>query len=171
MLQYEVDFDILELEKKIGVVNALKAYKANESAVYEIERIIKTLKDKCDFTRRESLYYTQDKTKIQRFKEEYKIRKAVDFDIEFLDKNSTKDKFSFPIEAAIYSKCGGAEIDPYRFAHELIKDSQTRGLIVFENTAILKYQHKDNKVILYTDKHKKITAQKVVVATGYQAKN
>ncbi|MBZ4663193.1 MAG: putative oxidoreductase [Caloramator sp.] len=171
ILQYEVDFDILELEKKIGIVNALKAYKANEAAVYEIERIIKTLKDKCDFTKRESLYFTQDKSKIQKFKEEYKIRRAADFDIEFLDKNTAKDKFSFPIEAAIYSKCGGAEIDPYRFAHELIKDSQSRGLIVYENTAILKYQHKNNKVILFTDKHKKITAQKVVVATGYQAKN
>lgn len=58
ILQYEVDYDVLELEKKIGIVNALKAYKANEAAVYEIERIVKTLKDKCDFTRREPIFYT-----------------------------------------------------------------------------------------------------------------
>lgn len=169
ILQYEVDFDILDLEKKIGTINALKAFKANENAVYEIEWIVNTLMDKCDFTRRESLYFTQDSTKIQKFKEEYKLRRAIDLDVEFLDKNSAKDKFSFNIEAGIYSKCGGAEIDPYKFTHELIKNSQKRGLIVYENTQALKYQNKNNKVIIYTNKNKKITAQHVVVATGYQA--
>lgn len=170
ILQYEVDYDILELEKKIGLVNALKAFKANENAVYEIEWIVNTLRDKCDFTRRDSLYFTQDASKINKFKEEYKLRRAIDLDIEFIDKNSAKDKFSFNVEAGIYSKCGGGEIDPYKFTHELIKDSQQkRGLIVYENTPALKYQNKNNKVIIYTNKNKKITAQNVVVATGYQA--
>lgn len=169
ILQYEVDYDILELEKKIGIANALKAFKANENAVYEIEWIVNTLKDKCDFTRRDSLYFTQDANKIHKFKEEYKLRRAIDLDIEFIDKNSARDKFSFDIEAGIYSKCGGGEIDPYKFAQELIKDSQKRGVVIYENTQALKYQNKNNKVIIYTNKNKKITAQNVVVATGYQA--
>lgn len=127
------------------------------------------MENKCGFTRRESLYFTQDKNKIEKFKEEYKIRRAADFDVEFLDKNTAKNRFSFEIEAGIYSKCGGAEIDPYQFAHELIKDSIKRKLIVYENTQVTKYQYKNNKVIIYTNKNKKIVASNVVICTGYQA--
>ena len=85
--------------------------------------------------KRDTLLYTAKKDEINAIKIEYDYRKNNNFDVEYI--NEDNNKFSFDLKAGILSKNGGAEIDPYKFTHELLNISQNNGLKVYENTEVI----------------------------------
>ncbi len=169
ILQYEVDYDLIGLKGMIGIENAVKAFKLCEKAVKDIYNIVNTLDMDCSFRLCECLYYTSKKSEIAMLKEEYKLRDKYGFDVCFLDKNNSKDKFSFPIEAGIFSKSGAGEIDPYKFTHALINESIKKGLKLFENTEVVNIDNSTSEVVLTTKNKHKIKSKKIVIATGFEA--
>lgn len=170
IIQYEIDTDLHGLKAMIGEKNAVKCFKLCENAVYDIKNIINTLKEKCDFSLKECFYYTSNSSQIKPLEKEYHLRKKHGFDVEFLNKEIAKERFSFPIEGGIYSKSGAAQINPYKFTHALISKSVKNGLAVFENTEITKICPEDDYVLLETHNNFKIKAKKVIIATGYESK-
>ncbi|EOD00729.1 NAD(P)/FAD-dependent oxidoreductase [Caldisalinibacter kiritimatiensis] len=171
ILQYEIDTDLTGLKMMIGEEKATRCFKLCEKAVYDIGSIIDTLDDKCSFTYRDCFYYSKNEAEYKSMKDEYELRKKNGFDVEFLDENSAKNRFSFPVKAGIYSNSGAAEIDPYRFTHALISDALNNGMRIYENTEISKIINKDDYVILSTRNRFKIKAKKVIIATGFEAIN
>ncbi|MCX7709263.1 MAG: FAD-binding oxidoreductase [Clostridia bacterium] len=169
ILQYEVDTDLIGLKGLIGIENALRSFKLNEKAVNDIKEIIDRLRNKCDFILRECFYYTANPADEEFMQNEYTLRKENGFDVEFLDSEAATRRFSFKVQAGIYSNSGAAEINPYRFAHELIRSSVAKGLQVFENTEITYIEHTADSLLLETKNGKKIKCKKIVVATGYEA--
>ncbi|PKM85946.1 MAG: FAD-binding oxidoreductase [Firmicutes bacterium HGW-Firmicutes-12] len=170
ILQYEIDTDLLGLIGMKGVDNAVKCFKLCENAVYEIERIVKEEQFDCDFSLKECFYYTANSSEISFMRKECEARKEHGFAVEFLDKESAKERFSFNVEGGIYSNAGAAQINPYRFNRLLISKAVENGLKVFENTEISNIYPHDNNVSLVTNNDFKITAKKVVIATGYEAR-
>ncbi|SMB80939.1 Glycine/D-amino acid oxidase [Desulfonispora thiosulfatigenes DSM 11270] len=171
ILQYEIDIDLYGLKSMIGEDKAAKCFKLCENAVYEIEKIINNLEEDCDFSLEESLYYTNNASQVSYLKKEFDLRKKHGLDVKFLDKEQAKEKFSFPIEAGIYSNSGAASINPYRFTHALISKEVKNGLKVFENTEIIKISPQDKYVNLETNNNYKIKAKKVIIAAGYEGKD
>lgn len=170
ILQYEIDTDLNGLSAMVGEENAVNAFKLCEQAVYDIEKIIGRLDDKSDFELKECLYYTDNPSEVSALKKEYDLRKKHEFDVEFLDREQAKSRFTLPIEGGIYSRKGAAQIDPYRFTHALIRQSLEQGLTVFENTEIDSILPQENYVMLQTTNNFNIKAKKVIIATGYEAK-
>lgn len=170
ILQYEVDYDLMELREKIGLEQAVKGFKLCAQAVSDLEKVISQLKDKCDFNLRECFYYTANKSDVRKLESEYNLRKEQGFAVEFLDHKAAQEKFSFPVEAGIYSYQGAAQIDPYRFAHAVLSQAKDKGLHIFENTEIIHTENKANHVVLQTNNHKKIVTKKIVIATGYEGR-
>jgi len=168
ILQYEVDYDLIQLEKMIGVDNALRSFKLCEKAVNDLESIVNQLDDKCGFQRRECLYYSANKSDFDTLRKEYYARKANNFNVEFLDSKSAEDKFSFKLEAGIYSYSGAGEVDPYRLTHALIAKAIQKGMQVFENTEVVEINPQADSVILKVKNEKRIKAKKVVIAVGYE---
>jgi glycine/D-amino acid oxidase-like deaminating enzyme len=169
ILQYEIDTDLIELRSMIGEENAVKSFKLCEKAVYDIKEIINTLDDSCDFSLKECFYYATKSSQVSPLKKEFDLRKKHGFNVEFLDKQSAKERFSFPVEGGIYSKSGAAQIDPYRFTHALISKSIKNGLTVFENTEIVNVCPQNDHVVLNTNNDNKIKAKKVIIAVGYES--
>jgi len=170
ILQYEIDTDLNGLSSMIGEENAVEAFKLCEQAVYDIKEIIGKLDDKSDFELKECLYYTDNPAEASALKKEYDLRKKHGFDVEFFDRDRAKSKFSLEIEGGIYSRRGVAQIDPYRFAHALIRKSSEQGLTVFENTEVENINPQNDHVMLETTNNFDIKANKVIIATGYEAK-
>lgn len=170
ILQYEVDTDLYGLSHMIGEKKAVECFKLGEKAILDIRDIVNELDDNCDFELKECLYYTSNSSHISPLKKEFNIRNKHGFNVEFLEKNNSKDKFSFPIEAGIYSKSGGAIIDPYKFTRALIRKSIKNGLKVYENTEVNIIQPKSNYVYLKTPNDFSIKANKVIMAAGYESK-
>jgi len=171
ILQYEIDYELRVLSAMLGFDNALKAFKFCEKAVYDIENVINKLEDKCDFSLKDCLYYTENASDIEGIRKEYELRKENGFNVEYINKENVRGNFSFKLEAGIYSKSGAAQIDPYRFAHELIHQSSKKGLIVFENTEVTSIQNHKDFITAETVNNRKIKAKKVVISTGYEAIN
>lgn len=168
ILQYEVDYDLVQLEKMVGAQKALKSFQLCEKAVYDLANIIGELEDKCGFQLRDSLYFSDKKSDLESIRTEYYARKANGFQVEFLDQQTAKERFSFPLEAGIYSTRGAGEIDPYRFTHALIAKGVEKGLQVYENTEVTKIRNEADGVSLKIKNGKTIKAKKVVIATGYE---
>lgn len=170
ILQYEIDYDLIGLSGLIGETKASKAFNLTQQAVYEIKKLVEKLDDDCGFSLRDCFYYSNKESDVSFLKKEYEMRKSNGFYVEFLDKNSGKERFSFPVKAGIYSVGGGGEIDPYRFAHELIKKAVEKGLRVFENTQVIDILSEADKVELKTKNSFNIKANRTIIATGFEAR-
>ncbi|MCY6372812.1 NAD(P)/FAD-dependent oxidoreductase [Clostridium ganghwense] len=170
ILQYEIDNNLIGLKGLVGLDNAVKAFKLCNKAVYDIENIINNLDDKCDFILGQCLYYTNKTADIYMLEQEFELRKQYGFDVEFLDENTAKDKFSFPMKAAIYSRSGAAGINPYRFSHALIDYAVKKGAVVYENTEITNTYSENDGEVLITRNGFKIRAKKILVAQGFEAR-
>lgn len=169
ILQYEIDTDLYGLSHMIGEKKAVAAFKLCEESIYDINRIIDDLDNDCDFRLNESLYYTDNSSKVGYMKKEYKLRKKHGFSIEFFENINRIHGVTVPIKAGIYSHKGSAEIDPFRFTHSLVSKALEKELGVYENTKIEDIESHKDKVKLITTNDFSIVATKVIIATGYEA--
>ncbi|KFX54185.1 FAD-binding oxidoreductase [Clostridium botulinum] len=165
LLQYELDGTVRELEQYTTNENVIQSYKLGIKALNEIEEFIKQYDNNCNYKKRDTLFYTAKSSDIAQIKEEYKIRKENGFDVEFIEEKN--NPFSFDLKAGLYSKNGGAEIDPYKFTHQLIDVSTKKGLRVYENTEAVKVLYNDDGVEVVTKYDFKVRGKIVIVATGY----
>jgi len=166
LLQYELDELIQDLEKNFDLSHIIKGYKFGEKCLNELDNLINELKIDCDYRIRDCLLYTNDKSKINKLKYEYNIRKENGFEVDLIETNSSGFNFSFDIETGVYAYKGGAEINPVKLTRELVKHFVQMGGKVFEDTEIIGYKHMDKHVLLKASNNQNITCKKVIVATG-----
>lgn len=171
IIQYEIDTDLLGLSNMIGEEKAAQCFKICEKAVYDINDIVDTLGNKCDFSLKECFYYTKNSSLVNSLEKEYELRKKYGLDVEFINKEKAKKMFSFNVEGGIYSNKGAAYINPYKFTEQLISNSVKNGLTVYENTKISKLSPNNDYVHLETNNNFKIKAKKVIIAQGYESIN
>lgn len=167
LLQYELDELIQDLEKNYNLNNIIRGYNFTKQGMSNLKKIIDELNIECDYQTRDCLTFTDDKNKIDKLKYEYLQRLQNGFDVEFIDSNTPGFDFSFNIVAGVYSRNGGAEINPVKFTKQLISKVAQMGCDVYENTEIVDYKHLDDYVQLFTSNNLTITCKRVIVATGY----
>lgn len=108
---------------------------------------------------------TEKQVEIRELEEEYNIRKSNGIDVKFLLEDN--NPFGFNLKSGVYSKNGGAELDPYLYAHQLLEVGCNNGLRAFENTEVLRVQNLDEGVEVVTNYNNKIKGKIIIVATGY----
>lgn len=169
ILQYDVDYDLSSLKDLIGPDKAVRAFRACERGLNEIEKTTKDLGSNVGFTRRDSFYYASDDCGAQMMKQEYLLRRHHEFPVEFIDSVKAAERFSFRVEAGIYAAGMAGEIDPYRFTQALVTDAVSIGLRVFENTSVETVTPDLHGISLLTGTRHTVRAKKMVNATGFQA--
>lgn len=168
LLQYELDDNLSELKQFTTIENALRAYNLGLNALEEIDQFINIYGNKCDYKKRNTLLYTARKDEVNSIKTEYKLRDENGFNVEYIDE--TNNNYGFDLKAGIVSKDGGAEFDPYKYTHQLLDVSLSKGASVYENTEVVDIVHYDNYIDVITEYGYKVKAKKVIVATGYNTK-
>ncbi len=168
LLQYELDDNLSDLKKYTNLEDVIRSYNLGLIALDEIDKFIKEYGNNCNYKKRDTLLYTAKKDEINAMKIEYDYRKNNNFDVEYI--NEENNKFSFDLKAGILSKNGGAEIDPYKFTHEMLKVSQNNGLRVYENTEVIDLKYHKEYIEVITEFGNIVKAKKVIVATGYNTK-
>jgi len=167
LLQYEIDTPLSELKEKVGLKNAVFAYKQCEYAIYQLQKIAHKLHFK-EFELKESLYFA-DSLKDEKFlKREFNIRKQQGFEVSYLDKAALKKTYGFAAPGAILSKAG-AQTSAYDLTHALIQHAQKKGMKIFDRTEITGIKHHKESITLKSEKGYIITAKKLVYANGYEA--
>lgn len=169
LLQYEIDVPLTRLKKKIGMADALQAYQSCASSIGKLEGIAKETGFP-DFQYKKSLYYASGKKHIPFLKEEYRIRKENNFEVEFLDKDDVEEQFGFEAPGAILSGLAAAT-NAYGLTHAIHQYNLKKGCLVYDRTTIKKIDHQKEGVQLRTENGYSISAKKLIYANGYESIN
>jgi len=164
LLQYEIDKPLVELIPLVGKGNAERAYLMGVEAIRYLERVCG--KD-CGFTRHPSLMIAKDTSHVARLRSEYEARSKAGLDVEWLERPELQKDYGIPRPAAIRSAIG-AEVDPYRLTHRLLKKASERGARVFDRTELIRYSQEKRSVVAYTENKFRIRAKRIFFATGYE---
>ena len=169
ILQYEIDLGLNRLMSMVGEQNAQHAFLFGYQAVMEMSQIVKEINSNCDFTFKPCFLYTQDPRKVDYMADECKSRQAIGIHCELFTSETHQNEFSFNFEVGVYSHYGAAIINPVQFTRDLIEYNVKKGLQVFENTNIVDYNLSSRQSVLITEQEFTITADKVIICTGYDA--
>lgn len=165
LLQYELDENLNDLMEATTMGNVIKSYNLGLKALSEIDSFINEHGNNCDYRAKDTLLYTSKKLEIKEIYEEYRLRCENGFNVDFIDEQN--NPFSFDVKAGVYSNNGGAQFDPYKYTHELLKVSCDNGLRVYENTEVIKVDYENSVVLVETSYGHKVKGKIIIVATGY----
>ncbi|MCB2407363.1 NAD(P)/FAD-dependent oxidoreductase [Hymenobacter lucidus] len=171
MLQYELDENLVDLRKKVGVARANEAYLANLYGVHGVAHLCQhELPTDCGLRYCHSLYLASRPTDAAAVEEEGDARRGIGISNEFLPEAELLRRFQLKSPAALYS-ADTAEVNPYELTHTLLQQAQLAGLRVFERTEALRYEVNSGgkSVTLHTAGGHKVRAGHVVVCTGFAA--
>jgi len=125
------------------------------------------LKIQCAFERKHSLFLARHQREIFELQEEYKLRRKLGFELEFLESSQIEALFPFSRPAALYSKDGG-QVDPHRLTHDLLAAGKSNGLEVYDRTKMVRLEETQRGVRITTDNGSLLKARRAVVATGFE---
>lgn len=168
LLQYEIDTPLVDLCKRVGESNATRSYELCREALYTLEKISRDLPIDCEFLQQPSLQYASYKKHITSLYKEYTFRKERNFQVHWLERDEIKKLFGFEAPAGILSE-DGATVNAYLLTHGLFKTAANSGARVFDNTLITDIQFNKNNTVLTADNTCTITANKLIIASGYES--
>ncbi len=167
LLQYEIDEPLVNLQQKVGLYNAVRAYRLCSEAIDIIETISNKIKF-TDFNRVSSIYYSASEKDISFLKSEFDIRQKHGFDVKLLSKAQIKSSYNFEADSAIQSS-QAAQTNAYMLAHTLHQYNIQNGAQVYDRTEVKKITHLNDAAEITTVNGYSIHAKNVVHATGYEA--
>lgn len=169
MMSVDGEQCIASLVDEIGADRAMMAVDLMQQAVDHYEQLCNSMEDNCGFKRMDSLRYAADKKNEERIRREYSLRLHNGIDAELLTPQTASEQFTFPMQAGVYSKGVGAQIDPYRFVHAVTLAAVQEGVRVYENTGVnVIDKSSPEAVTLECAWGHNINAQYVIVAAGLE---
>lgn len=166
LLQYDIDVPLVELQGKVGLAHAQRAYRAGVEAIDHLADLCATLPD-CAFQRRPSLYLTRDDADTDFLLAELDARCDAGLDVRWITGPELFESHDISAAGAIHSSAA-AQADPYRLAHHLLRDLIARGRPVHDRTRVTAIDEQPGRVVVTTDRAT-IHARWAVMATGYES--
>lgn len=167
LLQYEIDTPLCKLKGQVGLKNAVRAYQLGLQAIDKLAKIAEKI-NYPNFEFKQSLFYAAYKKDLPFLEEEFKIRNEHGIKVDYLNEERIKEQFNFKAPGAILSAVA-AQTDAYLFTHCLLQFAISKGLKVFDRTAIENIEHHSKGVRLTTQTGLILKTKKLVYATGYEA--
>ncbi|MCE4956617.1 NAD(P)/FAD-dependent oxidoreductase [Macrococcoides caseolyticum] len=169
LMQYMSDKLLHECVKDFGALEAYHFYKASKEGLEDIQLLSQKLDARVNFIKRDSLFIASTKRDKKTIKDEYDVLKHFDFPVDYVDHEQLKEEYGIDKYNALISH-EDAEINPYVFVNEIVKYAHENfHLDVLEHTELIKYKAENNSIACQFN-NKTITADKLVMTTGY-AKN
>lgn len=134
---------------------------ANEAAIGIIEKLSKELHIDCDFVRQPAYIYTQQEHYIQQIQEETAFASSLGIKAFYKE----EIPFSLPIKGAVCFE-NQAQFHPRKFLLGLAKAAVDKGCSIYEKTTVLDIEENE-KYVLTTRDGKKVTADRVIIASHY----
>ncbi|MRX71219.1 FAD-dependent oxidoreductase [Bacillus lacus] len=169
LLQYSGEKFFTSLTHSFGEGYIQRHLQLLKTAIDDIERSAEVSGDKCEFRRRDTLYFASSAGDVPRLKAEYSFLKEQGFPLDYLEKRDIQKRYPFVKEAAIYVY-NDAEYNPFKFAHQLLLYASKKGVSVYENTEMNgHYFDKSLKnTIVRTKNGHNIYAKTVIFSAGYE---
>jgi glycine/D-amino acid oxidase-like deaminating enzyme/nitrite reductase/ring-hydroxylating ferredoxin subunit len=150
-----------KIESQIGMEQARQYADANETAIKTITQIIQENRINCDFLPQSSYIYTNEDDYIEQIGQESMAAAALGIEASYLD----KIPLPFSVKAAVKFD-HQAQFHPLKYFQALTTVLTKCGCEIYEQTRIVGIE-KGSPYTLTTNSDKKITAEKVVIASHY----
>lgn len=169
MLQYEIDTPLYELIEMIGDEGATASYRACFDSIDELGRVVKQVKSKCGFAKKDSLYFAALKKDVEWLRKEFEAREERGFPVKWLEADEITKKYQLGKNyGGILSKQGGS-IDAFQFAHDVLRYNHRKGLEIYDKTELRKVKYGSAGIRAVDEFGNKITARKLIYCTGYES--
>jgi glycine/D-amino acid oxidase-like deaminating enzyme len=166
LLQYDIDTPLVKLRRKLGRKHADAAYRRSRKAVSDMAALVKRLGLACGLARRPSLFLAKSKKDMPLLKAEFKARREIGLEVEYLDNTALATRFTIPRYGAILSRVA-FQLDPWSFTKQLLIAAERLGARLFARTTLMPTP--GDHLVHRTEDGRRIEANHVVWATGYEA--
>ncbi|WP_454717216.1 NAD(P)/FAD-dependent oxidoreductase [Caulobacter segnis] len=167
LLQWEIDLPLTTLAKKIGAVNARRAYLRSRRAVDALKRIVAEERIVCGLKNKSSLYLAGDAYGHRALEAEAQGRAEIGLESRYLDAAALREQFGVERTGAIVSS-GSASGDPARLAAALLRRAHARGARIWSPVEVMQAVSDPDGVMLLTDTDHAVRAKSVVFCCGYE---
>jgi len=150
-----------KIKKYMGEELAKQYADANETAIKTIEKIICENNIECDYVPQSAYVFTQDDKYLEQINAEVETASSLGIKASFVE----EIPFSIPIKGAVRFD-DQAQFHPLKFLHPLAKKLEDDGVRIFEQSRVVDIEE-DGNYILITNRSKKVTAEKVIIASHY----
>jgi glycine/D-amino acid oxidase-like deaminating enzyme len=168
ILQYEIDTHLVDLIDMVGQTAAERAYLLCLRSINTLEDLASKVPFDCGFCRKQSLYLASREDDVPILERECAARRACGINVEFVRGPQLSDRLPVPYPTALISH-DAASCDPFRMAHGLLEVAISGGARVHDRTEATKIECTEGGVVVQTDRDVRVTAKKVLFATGYEA--
>lgn len=138
---------------------------ANETAIRMIEKIANENNIECDFVPQSAYAFTQDDKYVNKISDEVEAAASLGIKAAYIE----EIPFSIPIKAAVRFD-NQAQFHPRKFLLPLAQKVKDSGIQIFEQSRVVDIEEGSNYVLI-TNHGKKVTAQKVIIASHYPCYN
>jgi glycine/D-amino acid oxidase-like deaminating enzyme len=169
LLQYEIDVPLRELIPRVGRQSAMRSLQLCREAIVKLQRLAARFRIECGFERKPSLFLARHEREIPAFKEEFQLRREAGVELRLLSGDGLQRQFSLSRPAALFSR-DGAQVDPHRLTHGLLRAAMRQGLQVYDRTEMKQLEETPRGVRLTTQHGVRINARRAVIAAGFESK-
>ncbi len=131
----------------------------------EIEETLARLGIECDYIRTGDVDVATEPHHIAEMKEELELAAPYRTNFRFLDRDEVQEVVKSPLFIAGLKKPDSALVNPAHLAWGLRKACLDLGVLLYENSAVTKFDEEDNFVIAHT-RHGRVRAARVALATN-----
>ena len=157
--QHSLIYD--KIQNQLGSELAKQYATANETAIHEIKKIAEENNIDCEYISQSSFVYTQQDEYLQKIHDEVKAASSLGIKASYIE----NIPFPIPIKGAVRFD-NQAQFHPLKYLFSLAEIIHNKGVQIYEQTRIVDIEESDNYVIV-TSHGKKITAEKVIIASHY----
>jgi glycine/D-amino acid oxidase-like deaminating enzyme len=164
LIQYEIDTHLVDLIDRLGRDRAVRSYRLCLDAVRGLGKLAGK---GCAWRSTRSLYLASQKAHREMLAREHRARREAGIEVDLLGDDDLRERFPFSRPAALLSYQAG-ELDAYRLCYKLLTEGVRKGLAIYDRTPVLRYDARRRGVELRTEGGFRVTARRVVFATGYE---
>lgn len=151
-----------KIKTTMGDEFARQYAEANETSIKEIKRIADENNIDCDYSPQSSYIYTQDMKYTKQIEDEVKTAKSLGIKAKLID----EIQVPIQINSGMVFK-NQAQFHPRKFLLGIAESIMSKGVNIYENTRATQLNEEDGKYIINTWQGKKVTANKVIIASHY----
>ena len=165
LIQYEIDTPLIELSKKIGRIDAVRAWRRSRLAVTSLSGHLRTLG--IEMQMRDALYLAGNKLSGASLRREAQARIEAGFETFILNRKELKARFGIARESALFGYDNVAA-DPRAMTATLLKTAVRKGARIYSPAKIAGVEPRKSFVAAKTDSGRTIRAKTLIFATGYE---
>lgn len=167
LVQYEIDVPLTRLTRKIGRARAEQAWRRSRLAVANLSARIQELGICCDSVARSSLLLAGNALGAGGLRAEAEARRSAGLYAEYLTRGRLQERFGIARDGAILSP-GNLALNPRKLTAGLLRCAIERGARCYAPATATSLETSRRGVSVETEGGPVITAEHVVLATGYE---